>query len=128
IHAYIRFCQHQVQNNYMDTTKFKTLFPLYWPPNVAYYGSTATYYSIGASVQHQVMAGNLIETMTEPLKSLFPNYNIRTSLRDSIYTALSWGGLQGAASFFAHPDTMYIHAVNSMAKDTSLHAPYQIYG
>ena len=128
MHAYIRFCQHQVQNNYMDTTTFKNLFPLYWPPNVAYYGSSANYYSIGASVQHQVISSNLISIMTESLVNLFPNNNIRATLRDSIYTGISWGGLQGTPSFYAHPDTMFIHAANIIAKDTSIHAPFLLNG
>ncbi|MBK9958070.1 MAG: hypothetical protein IPP11_05675 [Chitinophagaceae bacterium] len=29
IHAYIFYCQHQVQNGYMDTTSFKNLFPYF---------------------------------------------------------------------------------------------------
>ena len=125
IHSYIRYCQHQVQNGYMDTTTFKNLFPLYWPPNIAYAGGGTNFYSIGSSVQHQVMAGNLINIMTDPLKSLFPNSNLSIGLRDSVYTALSWGGLNKTAAYFAHPDTTYINAMNAVARDTSIHSPFQ---
>ncbi len=128
VHAYIRYCQHQVQNGYMDTTKFKNLFPLFWPPRIAYVGGGTNYYSIGSSVQHQVMASNLIYTMTQPLINLFPNPGISPSMRDSIYTALSWGGLSSTPAFYAHPDTLFIHAMNEMARDTSIHAPFQFNG
>ncbi|MBK9958061.1 MAG: hypothetical protein IPP11_05630 [Chitinophagaceae bacterium] len=128
IHAYIFYCQHQVQNGYMDTTSFKNLFPLFWPPNVAYAGGGTNYYAIGSSVQHQVMSGNLIEIMTDPLKSLFPNPGISVGIRDSVYRALSCGGLYNTASFFANPDSMFIFAMNAMASDTSIHAPFQSNG
>lgn len=39
----------------------------------------------------QAMAANLINIMTDPLKSLFPNSTIPTNLRDSIYgIKLGW--------------------------------------
>ena len=125
IHAYINFKLNQVNNGILDTITFKNLFPLYWPPKN--YGSSSNpFYSAGNNSQHNAMAANLISIMASPLKIMYPNPNISSSLRDSIYNYLSWGGLQATASYIANPDTLSIKAFNMISRDTSIYAPFTL--
>gem|GEM_PF-6690395 len=74
------------------------------------------------------MAANMIQIMTQPLVSLFPNASIPPGRRDSVYQALSWAGLEGTYSWSVNPDTSYIRAVNLIAKDTTVNSPFYING
>ncbi len=122
IHAYIDFKYLEYRSNIIDSNTFKTLFPLYWPPKM----SNGSFLPPGNNSQHNTMAANLIEIMTNPLKSLFPNQSITTILRDSIYHGLSWGGLGNTAVFSTRSDSLSIRAINAMSRDTSIHAPFSI--
>jgi hypothetical protein len=42
--------------------------------------------------------------------------------------AITWGGLKSAPSYAVKPDILYIMAMNSIAKDTSTHAPFYLLG
>lgn len=66
--------------------------------------------------------------MAAPLKSLFPNPGLNVAVRDSIYDAITWGGLFETPSFTARHDSLYIRTMNSMTKDTSIHAPFILNG
>jgi hypothetical protein len=129
VHAYIGYCYNQYLIGNMDSSSFKNLFPLYWPPRVLYPGPNNTYYyQIGGSAQHKAMAASLINLLMQPLISLYPNPSIPAATRDSIYEAITWGGLGGTPSFAVRPDSLYIRAVNTMAKDTTLHRPFVLVG
>ena len=88
------------------------------------------YYNLGNSSQHQVMANNLIDAIANPLKNLYPNPTISSDKRDSIYNALAWGGVNETSVFRVKTDAekLYITAINTMARDTSLHAPFILNG
>jgi hypothetical protein len=128
VHAYIDFKSYQYLTGVIDSTAFKTLFPLYWPPKVLYRANNLYYYSLGNLPQHQAMAANLIAIMTDPLKALYPNPGIPVALRDSIYNGISWGGLQETNVYKARSDTFSIKAINTMARDTAVHAPFTLAG
>jgi hypothetical protein len=60
-----------------------------------------------------------------PLRAmLHPNPTISTTLRDSIYKALTWGGLQETNVYKTRSDTLAIIAINTMARDTVKHSPF----
>ncbi len=124
IHAYIDFKYYQYITNQIDSIEFKTLFPIYWPPNI----SGGIYIPPGNLSQHKIMASNLVATMTNSLISTYPNASIPPELRDSIYRGLTWGGLQHTTAFLSRSDTLAIKAINIIARDTSVHAPFILTG
>lgn len=125
IHAYIDFMQYQYFNIHaIDSTTFKNMFPLFWPPR----SSNGSFYPTGNTTQHNVMAASLIQIMADALTSLYPNPNISTAMRDSIYRSLSWGGLNQTVVWANKTDTCDILAINFLAKDTSTKAPFKITG
>lgn len=128
VHAYIQYCYHQYTNGHMDSTSFKNMFPLYWPPKSLYQSNNIYFYQMGNSAQHKAMAASMINLMKHPLISLYPNTSINASTRDSVYEAITWGGFGETPSFAVRPDTLYIRAMNSMAKDTSIHSPFTLIG
>lgn len=70
------------------------------------------------------MAANLVRIMAQPLYSLFPNPNLSSTFKDSLYSGLSWGGLENTTSYYNRPDSLFIKAVNQFSRDTTLHAPF----
>lgn len=50
------------------------------------------------------------------------------STLDSVYQAIGWGGLYRTPAFAANKDSMYIYAMNKMAKDTSTRSPFTLVG
>ncbi|RYZ94300.1 MAG: hypothetical protein EOP47_28095 [Sphingobacteriaceae bacterium] len=127
VHAYIKYCNHRYVNNWMDSTTFKNLFTLYWPPRIMHQSNSIYYYQMSNSPHHKAMAANLIDVMTQPLIHLFPNPSLSSGIRDSVYKAISWGGLEEAPSFYSRTDTLFIRAMNSMARDTAIRVPFNIY-
>ncbi|HRE64899.1 MAG TPA: hypothetical protein PKU77_14005, partial [Ferruginibacter sp.] len=123
IHSYINYQYDRYLTGLIDSNQFKNLFPLYWPKR----NSSGTII-VSNSAQHQAMAANMIQIMTQPLVSLFPNASIPPGRRDSVYQALSWAGLEGTYSWSVKPDTSYIRAVNLIAKDTTVNSPFYING
>jgi hypothetical protein len=115
IHAYIDFKWNQYIQHIIDSNEFKTLFPLYWPPKQNNQG----YYTNSASSQHEAMAANLITYMSDPLFALH-NTDMASTMKDSLYKALTWGGLGKTAGWGARPDTCMLIAINLAARDTSL--------
>jgi hypothetical protein len=118
IHAYINFKWHQYIHNIIDSNAFKTLFPLYWPPRQM---ASGTYVNPSTIVHHNVMAANLITYLAEPLYALH-NSNMTFVMKDSLYKALSWGGLGETTVWRTKTDTCNIIAINDVARDTSLGA------
>ena len=100
------------------------LFPIYWPSNI----SNGIYLPPGNISQHQTMASNLVAIMTNSLIYIYPNASISTELRDSVYRGLTWGGLHNTTAFHTRSDTLAIKAINIIARDTSVHAPFILTG
>lgn len=126
VHAYIDYKKSQYEAGLIDSNQFKALFPIYWPPKVLYTANNMNYYNLGGTTHHRVMAANLINIMSEPLKALYPNPSIPTAMRDSIYRGISWGGLDQTTVWRARSDTFDLGAILMMARDTSLHAPFPV--
>ncbi len=126
IHAFIQYKYQQYLYGNIDSTQFKTLFPLYWPPRSLGQANGQYIYSMGNSPQHTAMAANMINIMKQALVSLYPNSHINELTRDSVYKAIVWGGLENTPSFSVRSDTLFIYAMTNMARDTSLHIPFNI--
>lgn len=124
IHAYIDFKNYEYLTEAIDSTAFKALFPTHWPPKVLYTANNLYYYALGNNPQHQAIAGNLVGLMTNALGNLYLNPTIAGHTRDSIYQALSWGGLQETNVWKTRTDTAFIRAMNTMARDTSVRASF----
>jgi hypothetical protein len=128
VHAYIDYNYYLYQTGVIDSTIFKTLFPLFWPPKTLYQSGGYNYYSTAESVQHNAMAANLIQIMADALAGIFPNSNIPNDMRDSIYRSLSWGGLSTTTVWLNKTDTCDIKAINTLAKNMALQAPFVMNG
>lgn len=115
-HAYIDYKYLQYRKGIIDSNAFKTLFPLYWPPR--YLAGTGIYIMPTNLLQHQVMAANLIQAMASPLYGL-SNNSMSPVMKDSLYRALSWGGLEASTTWRTKTDTCNIMAINRVARDTS---------
>jgi hypothetical protein len=74
------------------------------------------------------MARNLISVISGALKGVAINPQIRASLRDSAYEAISWGGLQETKVWYNKSDTGYIQGFNDVLRDTSLRIPLNVPG
>jgi uncharacterized membrane protein YgcG len=123
-HAFIDFKAYQFRNNLIDSNHYKALFPLHWPPRYRNTNGLNAYPS--AAPQHIVMASNLIDIMAAPLYNLFPNDSLSTGKKDSLYRALSWGGLGRTTVWRQKADTNYIKAFNAVARDTGIVSPFQL--
>ncbi len=122
-HAFINYKYFELQNDIIDSNQFKNLFPLYWPQRMG------PYFLPGNELaQHQAMAGNLISVMAAPLKFVNFNPTIPSSMRDSIYRSLSWGGLNKTTVWRNKADTFDIKSINLFMRDTSIHAPFTYQG
>lgn len=127
-HAYIDYKYLQYRKGIIDSNAFKTLFPLYWPPR--YIAGSGIYIMPTNLVQHQAMAANLIQAMASPLWGL-GNNAMPYAIKDSMYRALSWGGLEETTIWRTKTDTCNIMAINRVARDTSFgqghsHGPFML--
>lgn len=122
VHAYIDYKYSQYSKGLIDSTEFKTLFPLFWAPNFTnFFTSQPT-----ELAQHTAMAGNLITIMAAPLNVINPN--VPANLKDSLFRALAWGGLQETTIWKSRSDTNDLKALNFASRDTSVHAPFIMNG
>lgn len=98
IHAYIRYMRIT-----LDTTEFKTLFPIYWQFKKD-------------NADHNEMANRYINSMSSLLKRLNNN------LPDSIANALSWGGLHqtGIWNTIDSAKRNQILIINSISKNPTV--------
>jgi hypothetical protein len=122
-HGYIDYKHNQYRRNVIDSTEFKSLFPIYWPAIDTNRIMTLTPTEL---FQHQVMANNLIDILTNGTNSVNSNPNIRVSQRDSINRALAWGGLYMTTTFQVKTtsEKLYIRSMNYMASHKNQRAPY----
>ena len=120
VHAYINFKFRQYKNGIIDSTTFKNLFPIFWSPrmNGIYTPEPSN------MIQHNAMAGSLIDIMSAPLVAINPNIPI--GFRDSLFHALSWGGLEETTSWAHRTDTNNIRALMMVARDTAVHQPFHL--
>ena len=115
-HAYIDYKYYQYTKHIIDSSTFKALFPLYWPPRQI---ATGVYAIPNPTLQHNVMATSLIQAMCSPLYAL-TNNQMSVAMKDSIYRSFAWGGLGESNIWRTKPDTCDIKAINSIGRDTSL--------
>lgn len=126
IHAYINYKGYQYLQGVIDSTTFKTLFPLYWPFRPV--GNGRFFNSGNERAQHEGMATNMINIMADILKGVHNNQQIPANLRDSAYRSVSWGGLMETRIWYNTPDTGAIKGFNEVLRDTSLRVPIHVPG
>lgn len=126
IHAYINYKGQQYLNHFIDSTTFKSMFPLFWPFRPI--GTRGNFNSFNERAQHEGMAANYINILAQALRSVNSNPLIRPGLRDSAYEAVSWGGLYETKLWTNMIDTAYRKGFNEVLRDTSLRAPLNVPG
>jgi hypothetical protein len=77
IHAYINYYWANYQNGLMDSTTFKTMFPLVWQ-----------YKNAGES-QHEQMVESYLDVLKDFIRQYSPNY----PLSDETIAGIAWNGL-----------------------------------
>jgi len=75
--------------------------------------------------QHNLMALNWVKQVSAPLYA-FTNNDMSQQLKDSIYKAIGWGGLQDADIFKLNPNKCDIMAINAAARNKNLGQPFTI--
>jgi hypothetical protein len=126
IHAYINYKGQQYLNHFIDSTTFKSMFPLFWPFRPI--GTRGNFNSFNEKAQHEGMAANYINILAQALRSVNSNPLIRPGLRDSAYEAVSWGGLYETKLWTNMTDTAYRKGFNEVLRDTSLRVPLNVPG
>lgn len=107
IHSYIDYWYNQYLTKAIDSSTFKSRFPIFWnykqilkdPVEIA---------------QHNTMAENYITTMKDAIKSYNPNAT------DTAAVALAWGGLQQTTVWKTKSDTTNIINMNLNSRDATL--------
>jgi hypothetical protein len=124
IHAYIDFKWAQYKNGNIDSATFASLFPI-----VYLRMGPGGYLNIVPTLQHNIMAEKYFNMMTSALYSIH-NDSMSVVLKDSIYKAITWGGLfkTNAWRNYNPGDTCRIKAINLAAKDTGAVAPFVLTG
>lgn len=109
VHAFIDYQRIRLRNGQIDSTTFKTMFPIYWN-------------TIGTdTAQHLTMTQNYINKF----KTVLANYN--PNLPDSILTALAWHGLGETTTWKLQPDTARMLRIQRDALNTGT-GKYLTYG
>lgn len=107
IHSYIDYWYNQYLVKQIDSTTFKTKFPIFWNYKSVLHDPTEI-------AEHNTMANNYINTMKNAIKSYNPN------VTDAAAEALAWGGLQQTTVWQTKSDTTNILNINWNSRDVSL--------
>jgi len=107
IHSYIDYWYNQYLTKQIDSTTFKNRFPIFWD-----YKKTLK--DPVEIAQHNAMANNYINTMTNAIKSYNPNASNEAA------EALAWGGLQETTVWKSKTDTTTVIDINMNSRNVNL--------
>jgi hypothetical protein len=119
MHAYIDYVFAQYNQGYLpqsDSIRIKNQFPIFW-------GHVDYIMKPSELQQHNLIALNWVQNIKQSLYA-FTNNEINPAVKDSIYNALAWGGLGMTDIFKTRTDQCNIIAINAIAKDKNISAPF----
>ncbi len=116
MHAYIDYVFYQYRQGLLDSNAVKNMFPIFW----------GSFNRNPSSLQHHsLMAQNWTDKIKQSLY-VFTNNDMDSTAKNTVYDALSWGGLSMTEVFNAKSDKCMIEAINHAAWDKNLIAPFTI--
>jgi hypothetical protein len=125
VHSYIEFKWWQYRYGNIDSTTFKSLFPIVY---LRMMPNSNLFYLPSANEQHNAMAESYFTTMASALYAIH-NDSMTIQMKDSIYKALAWGGLHTTNAWRGfYTDTCKIKAINAAARDTTSPMPFVLIG